>query len=235
MNTILIVDDSEFFLELIRSFFKRSGCKTLIATSVREAIGIVRDNKPDLILLDQYMPDIKGDECCRMIKEDPTTRDIPVIMITASNKKEDKEKCFAAGCDDYVTKPINKEILLTKVKKYISISSRKYERAPICTNITYSSKGEKYAGQIYVISEGGAFIMGEKQLSVNAPIRLGFSIPGIAESLDLGGRVVWSFEGREKFPQILAMAKGMGIQFLNIGEEERKAIASYVSLGNYLI
>ncbi len=234
-TTILIIDDSLFFLELIRSFFKRTGTKTLLATNAGEALDLLTRSKPDLILLDQYMPDMKGDELCRKIKENPISEKIPVIMVTSSNKKADMERCFSSGCDDYVTKPINREELLTKVNKYIEIITRAYERAPICVRMNYFYENGISEGQLNVISEGGAFIMGEEQLPVGSSIRLQFIIPGINKQLDVEGKVIWIFDVSEKFPQILSGLKGMGVQFTYVGDEDRKAIRDYVSLGNYLI
>lgn len=233
--SVLIVDDSEFFLQLIVSFFKRSGCKTLTAPDGKSAFEILKEHKPDLILLDYYLPDIQGDECCRKIKADPNIKDVPVIMVTASNKEEDMNKCVEAGCDNYVTKPIDKMELLEKVRKYIPLVARQHERVPIYTPLAYSCFGKAYSGHLLVISEGGSFIMGERLLPEDELVELKFAIPGIEESLDVKGKVMWTFKGREKFPQLFALVNGMGVQFTDIGEDAKKAIESYISLGNYLI
>ena len=233
--SVLIIDDSEFFLQLIVSFFKRSGCKTLTAKDGKEAFDILKELKPDLILLDYYLPDIQGDECCRKMKADPNIKNVPVIMVTASDKEEDMSKCFEAGCDNYVTKPIDKMELLDKVKKYIPLVARQYERVPIYTQLSYLCFGKEYSGHLLVISEGGAFMMGERLLPEDEVIDLKFTIPGISKSLNVKGKVMWHFKGREKFPQLFALVNGMGVQFTDIGDDAKKAIESYISLGNYLI
>jgi CheY-like chemotaxis protein len=73
----------------------------------------------DLILLDIIMPEMDGIEMCRKIKGDPTTKEIPIIMVTTKGEPDKVEQAFLAGCDDYVTKPIDKVELIDKVKKYL--------------------------------------------------------------------------------------------------------------------
>ena len=230
---ILIVDDSHFFLQVVKEFLKRSGHRILTAKSGAEALEIIGSNKPNVILMDYHMADINGDECCQRIKSDPATKDIPVIMLTSAGNEEDMEQCRAAGCDDYITKPVDKMALLTKVKRHLDIPVREYKRAPICVAATYSHDGERSSGTIFSISEGGLFIKGEGLLEKGTPIIVSFGIPSIAEAIEVDCTVAWNTDERRNLPA--GIAPGFGVAFLAADEPVLGAIRKYVSLGDYLL
>jgi PAS domain S-box-containing protein len=120
-QTILVVDDDPSALKIINSCLKESGYRTAIATSGKIALERVKRILPDLILLDVIMPDIQGFDVCRHLKEDPDTKDIPVIFMTSLAKVEDKISGFRAGAVDYITKPIFHEELLARVHIHLQI------------------------------------------------------------------------------------------------------------------
>ena len=120
---ILIIDDSNFFTELIKSSFKDMGCNLLSAKDGKGAMNILSETTPELILLDQHLPDIQGDEFCRMIRNNPGSKDIPVIIITAYDEAETIKKCFEAGCNDFVKKPIDWSELKNKVEKRLNLTT----------------------------------------------------------------------------------------------------------------
>ncbi len=230
---ILIVDDSHFFLQVVKEFLKRSGHKILTAKSGGEALQIIGSNKPNVILMDYHMADINGDECCRRIKSDPATKDIPVIMLTSAGDDENIERCKSAGCDDYITKPVDKMALLTKVKRHLDIPVREYKRAPICVPAAYSHDGRKHSGTIFSISEGGLFIKGEGVLEKGTAITVSFDIPSIAEKIETDCTVAWNTDDRRNLPA--EFGPGFGVSFLSADERILEAIRKYVSLGDYLL
>ena len=230
---ILLVDDSNFFIEIERAFLERSECEILTACSGEEAMEIIGRERPDLVLLDLYLRGIKGDECCRRIKGDPATSTIPVIMVTSAANLGDRAKAVAAGCDDFITKPVNKITLLNKIKQFIDIPARDHVRVPLHAATTYWCRNREYTGVAYVISEGGIFIKGESLLPVGERIRLRFGIADIIERVEAEGTIVWNTAGgKGSLPQV---TPGMGIRFDRIGEADRQAIRTYINLGNYLV
>jgi len=236
VDKILLVDDSEFFIVLIKSLLDARGCNVLTATDPKEALQILKQEKPKLILLDQYMPDMTGDEFCRKVKENEDTKDIAVIMLTVSDKEEDREKCFAAGCDEFITKPICKEEFLAVISKYIQIYERKQERYPIYESMKYHLNGVEYSGHVHSVSQRGCFIMGEEMLSEDTLITLKFPISKVHDEVNVIGKVVWNFDSKkEKFPHIPESGHGMGIQFIEISEEDEEAIAKYIALGDFVV
>jgi len=122
IKQILIVDDSNFFTELIKSSLKDMSCDLLSAKDGKEALDILAGTTPDLMLLDQNLPDIKGDQFCSMIRNNPKTKNLRVIIITAHDETDTIEKCFGAGCNDFVKKPINWPELKDKVGKQINLT-----------------------------------------------------------------------------------------------------------------
>ncbi len=128
--TVLVVDDNLQNLELLQAYLEDVDCQTIPAHDGLEAIEIVTKNPPDLILLDVMMPKMSGFEVCKRIKNDPKTSDIPVIMVTALNEFGDIERGIDSGTDDFLSKPVNKLELLTRVKTMLKLKhlSDKLER-----------------------------------------------------------------------------------------------------------
>lgn len=118
---VLVVDDNPHNLELILAYLEDLDCRTLSAEGGLEALEIVRNDPPDLVLLDVMMPKISGFEVCRKLKSNPQTADIPVIMVTALNEMGDIERAIQSGTDDFLSKPVNKWELITRVKTMLRL------------------------------------------------------------------------------------------------------------------
>ena len=113
---ILLVDDDELNLDLLARKLQRNGYDTITATDGKEAISLAESTKPDLILMDMSLPELDGWEATRQLKADNSTKNIPVISLTANAMPEDRAKALAAGCDEYETKPIVFENLFAKME-----------------------------------------------------------------------------------------------------------------------
>ncbi len=126
-STVLIVDDNPQNVELLQAFLEALPVKLVTAADGVEALEMVAEHSPDLILLDIMMPRMSGFQVCRRIKEDPKTRDIQVLMVTALNELGDIEQATECGTDDFVSKPVNKFELLTRVKSLLRVRHLKSE------------------------------------------------------------------------------------------------------------
>ncbi len=120
-SKILVVDDVAVNVQLLTTYLSSVGYNVIAARDGQEALEKIPACSPDLILLDVMMPKFNGFEVCERIKNDETTRIIPVIMVTALNEIEDKIRATEAGADDFVSKPFNKLELLTRVKSLLRI------------------------------------------------------------------------------------------------------------------
>ncbi len=129
---ILIVEDEEDIAELLEYNLQRQGYTPTSVGSGEDGLNAVRDSQPDLVLLDLMLPGLSGLEVCRKLKADPTTKMIPVIMLTAKGEEEDIIAGFDAGADDYVTKPFRPKVLLARVAAVLrrGAASRQQEGAP---------------------------------------------------------------------------------------------------------
>lgn len=229
---ILIVDDSEYFVELLKVFLKRTSSIVLAASGGSAALKLVTDEKPDLILLDLIMSEMDGEEFCQIIRSNPDTKEIPIIIITGALNLIDDEKCAQIACNDFMTKPVNRLDLLKMVKKYVPIFARNHIRVPIVTMINYSKGEEAFRGNAFYISEGGLFISGDEILCVGEKIKLNFTIEGIEPSIKAEGEVAWNTDEMKNSP--ITMTPGMGIRFTSIDDVYKDAIRKYINAGNYI-
>ncbi|MEW5762232.1 MAG: response regulator [Bacillota bacterium] len=115
-QVILIVEDNPLNAKLVRDILQAHGYKTKEAATAADGLEMVRQERPDLILMDIDLPGMDGLEATRALKADPATRDIPVLAVTAYAMRGDAEKALAAGCDDYISKPIQLKEFLSRVK-----------------------------------------------------------------------------------------------------------------------
>lgn len=118
---ILVADDNLQNLELIEAYLADLKCEILSAYDGEETLAKVRTEKPDLVLLDIMMPKVSGFEVCKQLKRDPATKDIPVLMITSLHETADIERGVEAGTDDFLSKPIHKQILLKRVRSLLKV------------------------------------------------------------------------------------------------------------------
>ena len=126
-STVLLVDDNVQNLELLQAFLESLPVKLITAIDGVDALEKVAEHKPDLILLDVMMPRMSGFQVCRRLKSDPKTRDIQILMVTALNELGDIEQANECGTDDFVSKPVNKLELLTRVKSLLRVRHLKSE------------------------------------------------------------------------------------------------------------
>jgi CheY-like chemotaxis protein len=126
-STVLIVDDNPQNVELLQAFLESLPVKIVTAGDGVEALRMVAEHSPDLILLDIMMPHMSGFQVCRKLKGDPKTKDIQVLMVTALNELGDIEQASECGTDDFVSKPVNKFELLTRVKSLLRVRHLKGE------------------------------------------------------------------------------------------------------------
>lgn len=118
---ILIVDDNVANTELLDAYLTAAGYRRDVAYDGEEALQKVEAEAPDLILLDVMLPHVNGYEVCQRLKDDPDTRLIPIIMLTALQDLTDKIKGIEVGADEFLTKPFNKEELLTRVRSLLKV------------------------------------------------------------------------------------------------------------------
>ncbi len=116
---VLIVEDNELNLKLFRDLLEANGYATLHTSNGFQVMDLARNNHPDVIIMDIQLPEVSGIEITGWLKADEELKSIPVIAVTAFAMKGDEEKILAAGCDDYIAKPIAVHHFIATVKKHL--------------------------------------------------------------------------------------------------------------------
>ncbi len=128
---VLIVEDNIDNFELVRFLLQRTDYEALWARSGREALTMVRENRPDLILMDLSLPEMDGWTATERIKSDPETKHIPVIALTAHTLPGDRKRALDVGCDGYLSKPMNIELFTETIQGALSREKRKRDSGPV--------------------------------------------------------------------------------------------------------
>jgi CheY-like chemotaxis protein/FtsZ-binding cell division protein ZapB len=220
MSKILLVDDVDLFVQLEKSFLEDSGHQIATASSGEEALSRLDEVQPELMLLDLYMPGINGDEVCRRLRALGRWQELPVIMVTAAGKDEEILKCLEAGCDDYLTKPVNKKDLIDKVQRLLGRSRvRKTLRASVSLPVQVTHGRKTLETRACDLSENGIFLQSTDLFPQGSPVELGVTFPD-GRHLSLRGKVVRVVEGSEG---------GMGIYFVHPDPEWLLALRHLVA------
>src|SRR6266481_6182690 len=129
-NSVLIVDDTPVNLKLVRVLLSRQGFDVRTASTAEEALEVAETFRPRLVLADIQLPGMDGLEMTRRLKSAPQTRDTIVLALTAFAMKGDEEKAFEAGCDGYITKPIDTRSFPALIRQYLSKNGGSGEDTP---------------------------------------------------------------------------------------------------------
>ena len=120
MSLILIVEDNEKNMKLVRDILQAKGYQTLEAVNAEDGIVLAVENKPDLVLMDIQLPGMNGIEALKVLRADPTTAHIPVVAITASVMQQNKQQVMDSGFNGFIEKPINLRQFLASVQSVLS-------------------------------------------------------------------------------------------------------------------
>lgn len=135
---ILIVDDVEANRFVLRDIITDMGCMPILTENGKQALKMIQRVKPQLIILDIAMPEMDGYEVCKIIKEDPETRGIPIIFISAFDNAEDIVKGFSLGSEDYITKPFIPEVVKARAGMHLKLYEANREMAEMNRQLQFS-------------------------------------------------------------------------------------------------
>ncbi|MCL2334702.1 MAG: response regulator transcription factor [Endomicrobia bacterium] len=126
-NKIVVIDDDDDLRNLVKDVLERENFKVIACSDTEEGYKRILKSQPDLAILDVKMPQIGGIELCRLLRDTPETKNMPVIMLTVESTETDKVIGFGVGADDYITKPFSNKELLARVRALLRRSNRKEE------------------------------------------------------------------------------------------------------------
>lgn len=146
-SRILIADDNGPNVELLEAYLADVDCELAVAVDGKDTLDKVASFQPDLILLDVMMPKLSGFEVCQKLRQDPTTRHIMVLMVTALNELGDIERAVDAGTDDFLSKPVNKLELVKRVENMLKLRHVQDELERLRRYIDEMESDESAAGK----------------------------------------------------------------------------------------
>ena len=159
MARILVVEDEKDLQEVLSYNLRQAGHTPLVVGAGRDAISAVGQHRPDLVLLDLMLPDVSGVEICRRLKGDATTKDVPIVMVTAKGDEVDRVVGFELGADDYVVKPYSLRELLLRIDAVLR------RRAPAPAG---AGRGLLLFGQLRVDRDAHRVWVGEEEVTLTA-------------------------------------------------------------------
>jgi len=225
---VVLADDVELFLMLENTFFNREEFELITARGGREVLKVIREAEPDLVFVDLEMPEMNGDDCCRIVKGDDLYRHIPVIIVTAGDRQKDIERCRLAGCNDVVLKPIDIHAFMDTSRKFLQVRERSAQRFAVRLPIIYGAiPGEFHDDYSVDLNTEGMFLATEHPLTAETLLYMEFILPVSERVVRCKAKVAWvnSPESRRK----AELPVGMGVQFLDLTPDDMDAIRNYLN------
>lgn len=215
---ILVVEDCEDILMLLRNMLKSKGYRVVAAENGDEALRMVRDEEPHLVLLDLSLPKIDGYSVCKMLKESENTRYIPIIIVTCKSSIQEKIMGLELGADDYIVKPFCREEVLARVKSLLKVRNLHYrliqaEKLATLAQVAVSVNHE-INNPLCAISANAEIIkmMLAKGIDID---RMNAKIEAILGEVD---RIKGVIEKLSKATKVVSMEYIAGIQMLDIDQ-----------------
>jgi len=220
-RSILLVDDVQMFIEIQKEYLQDSRVDILTARNGLDALRVMKSKRPDLIFMDFHMPMMDGAACCRVIKSDPGLREIPVVMITALGKTADKVVSETSGCNDFLTKPLDRDLFLEAAKRYIPGIERREKRIPVNINAQLRTNGTTLKCTLKDLSTGGAYVVSDYETTIKSVFQISFTLPDNI-MIECHARVAWINSNIPGIPQ------GFGVQFALLTNSAKDAIANLI-------
>jgi CheY-like chemotaxis protein len=206
---ILLVDDIRMFLDIQKNILQALPVEVATATDGQEALRLVDEFSPDLIVLDSNMPGMDGVTCCAELKQHHRHRRIPVIM-TVPNCDDNAALCRSAGCEAVLRKPLDAGVFLDAVTCFIPLVERRDRRVELLVPVEIKTQGRQFSGAILNISRSGALIEPDDTLSMGAELQLSFTLPLLGKApCQLHAKVV-----RLCSSDLHGMHAGAGVAFI---------------------
>jgi CheY-like chemotaxis protein/Tfp pilus assembly protein PilZ len=224
---VLLVDDVSMFIELQKDYLKLSAVKILTARDGKEALKICQGERPALVIMDLHMPVMNGADCCRALKQDRQLSSIRVILLTSEGKDADRSLCLAAGCDEFLTKPLDRQIFLETARRLLPAIDRRDERIDCRLKVKYRAFGVTLSGFLVNLCQHGVYLTTDCVVEKGAVLDLIFALPEPHGAIiQIKGRVAWlnTKEGRPK----PSLPEGFGVELVSPSEETARDLARFI-------
>lgn len=217
---ILLVDHSRGALLFQETILRRRGTAVMTALSGTEGLQKARAEQPHLIVFGFDLFDMTAPEFCRAVREDEQTRQVSLLLVCDKDQNEHSDLCLAAGCNDVIYRPLQRQDLDAKVSRLTAIPTRRQLRTITKVEVSLEKNGRFLLGRSMNISSTGMLLEVDRVLPGEGRVRLHFFLPGDPRPLQLEGEIL-----RAEFSG--AMAK-YGVRFLTVSDSERERIEQFV-------
>ena len=174
MPSILLVDDSGLFRGAASEIAKRTGCQALTATGGTEALDIVRNERPQMLIVREGMRGMTGLDLCRVLKADPAFSRMPIVLVAPPGTQQ---AATHAGADAVLAEPLNLEEVFAAVRRFLQVMPREEARSAVEWSITFWREGAQHSGTIRDLSRGGFFVRTPVHQPVGARLEVSFDVP----------------------------------------------------------
>jgi CheY-like chemotaxis protein len=233
-SRVLIVDDNELNRDMLARRLSRSGYLVDVAENARQLMQHVKENGLDLVLLDIEMPEVSGFDALKMLRKDYSPNELPVIMVTARNQREDIVRALNLGANDYLTKPIDFPVALARIATQLSRKREELEQPATKSDLRVRRYTPRYsfaADAEIVDLKSGARLFG-----VTSDVSLDGCFVCTRESLEIGTRVRLTLKHKNQNVVMLAIVRvlkpklGMGLQALEVDPIYNEAFLQWLDV-----
>ena len=217
---ILLVDHSRGAMLFQETILRRRGTSVMTALAGSEGLVKARAERPHLIIIGFDLFDMTAPEFCRAIREDELTRSVSLLLVCERENAQHGDLCLAAGCNDVIFRPLQKQDLDARVARLTTIPARRQLRTITKIEVSLEKDGRFLLGRSMNISSNGMLLEVDRVLPGEGRVRLHFFLPGDARPLQLDGEVL-----RAEFAG--AMAK-YGVRFVDTSDGDRERIEQFV-------
>jgi len=220
-QAVLLVDDVRMFIEIQSEFLKNSPVDILTASDGAEALDVIKTHRPDLVFMDLQMPNMDGASCCRAVKADPLLAVTPVVMVTSAGSLDPRESCSASGCDEFLSKPLDRDLFLAVARKYIPGIERRELRKACALPCDLRLVNMSAPGTLLNVSIRGGYVASEARVAVKDVIRISFDLAEGTQVVCFT-RVCWVNPTGSVIP------KGFGVEFALLPKPAQDALLAFI-------
>ena len=221
MYKILLADDTKLTLACEKAYLEERNLKVFATTSAIEAREMAGVLQPDLIVSDYEMPEMNGAELCQLLRDNPLTAHIPVLILSIRDDADLLKTCEAAGAVGFIRKADGREALVESVARVLGVPIRRHLRVPCRYTAGILEGGRDHTGMVQNVSAGGMFLTAGRRFESGMALRMHFNLPGVDDEIHVLGEVV-------RIEEISDTEFGIGIQFLELGPESRQSLQFFL-------
>ena len=229
MKCVLVIDDSRAAAFMAQAVFRRKGARVLMALDGKTGIQMARLNRPDVILLDYYLPDMDGADVARELKTTPETAAIPILVVTAYREKEIEERCREVGVDDILYKPYTNDELIERVSRLLKLPYRQHIRVLVRLEVETEVGSNIVFGTSENISESGIYLYTSHRFQMNDEVKLRFFLPRDRDPI-VTRAVIRRTEIRPEY-----RGYGYGMEFVDLKDTDKRRIHAFIEARKDLI